>query len=407
MKKQLFILLFLATLCSCDYSIKQKFFWQEENATVFNDSLTFVSNGIKYIPINSKTSVSSIPYLNILTLSGVEYLYFYNHYSNQLFIYHFSSDSLIKTITFDSQGPNELLPNTTNQVLLTSLDTIITYDTATKRISFFKDSVLFNRINLYQITDGKTLNTYKVWQPSLMEGFIKRGNNLYFTLHQYLSYALFNCSGNCNYNTVLAVNITNKDAAGKLPVPKIYSYGNWGVQTAIPTHLFHTHNANQRKFVYSFAADPYLYIEENDGYSKIFVGSKYFKKIYPMMLRKRNVDKEKSWKHCATSPFYGRVFYDQYNDLYYRFTTHGVSNDEYDKGTKSGPFSIIILNEKFEKVGEVYFDKNCADNYSLKHIVLCKKGFFILRNDVYNNHPDSIPLEHFTISKLASPKQTE
>lgn len=404
MRNTFFVLLLVSGLGSCDYSVKNKFHWQAENSTIYNDSVTLVSNGVKSFPITQKTSVATIPYLNTLVQQGTEYLYFYNYYSNQVFIYNFTSEILVKAVEYDNQGPNELLPNTTNQVLLTSLDTLIAFDRQAKRISFFRDSVMYDRIDLYQITSRDKLNTYQVWQPSLMECFFMRGDSLFFSLHQYLCYAMLICEGDCNYNSVLTVDIRAKTASARLGVPEIYRYGNWGTQTAQPTHLFHTYNLNQQKFVYSFAADPFLYVEEGEGYGKFFVGSKYFKTIYPQSFSKNKIDKDNSWRHCSTSPFYDRIFYDRYSRLYYRFALHGIALDDYDKGSKSGAFSIIIINEKFKKVGEVYFDKSIAKNYSLKHIVITREGLFILRNDIYSEQPNFISLERFEVKRVSEEK---
>ena len=108
------------------------------------------------------------------------------------------------------------------------------------------------------------------------------------------------------------------------------------------------------KLIYSFQADEKLY--ETDYQSKLLsplstVPSRYIKSILASSTIEFNP--EIIAKEGTENPRYGRVLYDAKRGLYYRVAKLASTvEDEHNYN-----FSIIILNEKFEILGEHLFNK--------------------------------------------------
>ena len=82
---------------------------------------------------------------------------------------------------------------------------------------------------------------------------------------------------------------------------------------------------------------------------------------------------------------YGGVFYDKYRELYYRIATGGIeeinatflSREIYD----SKPISVIILNNKFEKIGETLLPSKTHDPLG---VFVGPEGLYISNSNLEN-----------------------
>lgn len=131
---------------------------------------------------------------------------------------------------------------------------------------------------------------------------------------------------------------------------------------------------NGEYFIYSFAYDENIYIAnlKHDSVQKIPVKSDYFKEVkLPDELTASPID-------FCTNSWYGNLLYDKYRNVYYRIA---YPQNEIEKNIRPTElicygrknFSIIILDEKFNKIGETKFP-----NYTYNPRVM-----FILEDGLY------------------------
>lgn len=88
---------------------------------------------------------------------------------------------------------------------------------------------------------------------------------------------------------------------------------------------------------------------------------------------------------------YWHFIYDKYRNLYYRFVIFPCTLDLNDTklvrtyNTVRQEFSIIIMNDKFEILGETKFSK---DTYHPKMVFVGEKGLYISENNLFNESFD-------------------
>lgn len=85
-------------------------------------------------------------------------------------------------------------------------------------------------------------------------------------------------------------------------------------------------------------------------------------------------------RFLATRPGYGDVKEDPYREIYYRQAFHPCSYEDTEKGKVKGPgdqpWSLIVLNEGFEKLGEVRMD---PEEHLPGPLLVSRKGLLIPR----------------------------
>ena len=88
----------------------------------------------------------------------------------------------------------------------------------------------------------------------------------------------------------------------------------------------------------------------------------------------------------SEEPKYSHIMYDKYRNIYYRFVEMPceLADNEtpYDESApKAREFSVIILNDKFEIIGETKFPGN---KYFYKMSFVGKDGLYISENNLAN-----------------------
>ena len=154
-------------------------------------------------------------------------------------------------------------------------------------------------------------------------------------------------------------------------------------------------------FVYSFPMCHDLYIKSPQGkVRKVAASSPY---ALGTTIRKNTIinDNTDEIKADIEGYKYRFIVYDPYRSVYYRFVTHPMSYLDPATGLPrrrdEKPFSIIILDKNFNKIGERVFP---AKQYLIDNYFLNSRGLWIS-----NNHPANPEMEEdylsFTLLKLA------
>jgi hypothetical protein len=140
-------------------------------------------------------------------------------------------------------------------------------------------------------------------------------------------------------------------------------------------------------FVYSFNFEENIIIASTDHkeIQRIRVKSKYIDKINNPH-EKRPSDGMLGAKRMCEAPFYGNLIYDKYRKVYYRIAypeTEMEMGENYIELWKAGRkrFSIIILDEHFNIIGETLFPDYI---YKSKVMFVEKDGLFICNSHEKN-----------------------
>ena len=146
---------------------------------------------------------------------------------------------------------------------------------------------------------------------------------------------------------------------------------------------------NGKELVYSFGMDENLYtVSLDDGkVMKHFAKSRF---IDELKTPKVSDDLAVVAKRLCEYPFYGNIYYDKYRRLYYRVV---YPQEEYEKEENfvdlwqfgRGKFSIIVLNEDFEVLGETFFP---AYDYRSDLVLILEDGVYLSTSHYKNSSFD-------------------
>lgn len=120
------------------------------------------------------------------------------------------------------------------------------------------------------------------------------------------------------------------------------------------------------RIIYSFPVDHNLYVYNNKGLPEGTYPAKSddITEFYITPEEKRK-DFQFAMKMYSCAPNYHSLVYDAFRNLYYRIAEHAIPLENED-GTvpdkKSKTWSIIVLNEQLERLGEVKFPSNTYFN---------------------------------------------
>jgi hypothetical protein len=135
-----------------------------------------------------------------------------------------------------------------------------------------------------------------------------------------------------------------------------------------------------------------------------YVGSTHIEAIEPYQSNVRFFEKQnpsvKDYNqslHGYSISDYQGILYDRFNRIYYRIAYLRPSLDRVESGEQTPDFSIIILNEQFEKIGERVFKKNV---YDPSKIVATSLGLLIGRRDFYAKDENFMVFEVFRPSSI-------
>ncbi len=303
------------------------------------------------------------------------WLFNLNQHTNTLQMFDLEKEKLHKKITFKKEGEQGvgrifgfyvhnldsifLFPPHQGKVFLTDtskvIRNVITYETPLKHTPAFVLSSYFSSKPV--VNDGKMIVKTHV------EGDHKKINDQELS-EKYLSYSIDLQNGKVD------------------PLPHHYPAG---YLSEGKRHFEASFAVSPSKMVYSLYADHSLYYANaasSDLKSKLAV-SKYLEndfENYPLS----GTGMEKV-KYFSGSPHYESLLYDPYRKVYYRFCFPKVKaeGEKAIKKLRIYPklFSIMILNEDLNIIGETLMDK---DKYYPNNCFVAKEGLYISINHADN-----------------------
>ena len=147
----------------------------------------------------------------------------------------------------------------------------------------------------------------------------------------------------------------------------------------------HDYNEKDNRLVCSFMKYDSIMVTDDLQHVKWYnAKSKYLKSMKPNV--NNHTNDVNALIRNDESPKYSHIMYDKYRDVYYRFAEMPceLAKDEtpYDnQAPKAREFSVIILNDKFEIIGETKFP---GSKYFYKMSFVGKDGLYISENNLAN-----------------------
>ena len=252
--------------------------------------------------------------------------------------------------------------------------------------------------NKYEIVDYEAEKDVGFPQPTSFRPFKVYKDNVYFSCVMGKRPTDFS-----DYGMVLKYNLKTRERSYILPLPTVYNEVYWGDWYKYQVHF--DVNAKANKIVVGSAINPYMYHADLDGKNlsePTYFGSEYFKVIEPMKDEVTyGIDGRINWEKVGAfskiNPDFGKIIYDAYRDVYYRFVFLRASHkDPKEPGFGRTDISLIVLNTNFEKLGEFKFS---TKKYFFGSIGVTEKGLWVARKDLYAENEDEITFSVFELSE--------
>jgi hypothetical protein len=364
MKIYFFPILFLI-LVSCS---RKK---EAEKNTSYTHNLTLSNKKIQ-LAIDDSTSLES-NYFQIIEYRGVELLAVESKHKNSIQFYSLESKKLVKELKFPREGVAPI--RQIHGFSWINWDSIIVFD------KWRSSGILVDSTGA--IVDQIVLKTS---EKSFNHASMNRSPNLSINGKIYIfefpninleDEQLF--SGNVKFEYVYDIK-TKKGEYLNFSWPEIYKGNFWGFYHTFPSRVEGQNNA----IVYSFGIDDNLQVLKPNGtIEKHKARSDYFNSIRPTDLN------ENQSESFLKRGIYAMVIYDKYRNVYYRIagleTDHILSNGK-PKTDIHKPYSIIILDENFHKIGETVLVP--VEQFLIKDWFVCKAGLCISTANPLNNEID-------------------
>lgn len=200
-------------------------------------------------------------------------------------------------------------------------------------------------------------------------------------------------------NPIMVVDLDNKQISGAFHFPSLYSEGAYGTMF----HDFYvSYQAQKSRFIYSFPIDDYIYETDLAGYEKKHLAKSDFKTqpTKPMFTDSATpIPKyEEKQKYYLTTLAYKGIFTDSQRGFLFRVAELPITDTDYNLQdpikSKTKKISIIILNDDFNKIGEV---KMPDYKYNGGMIYVAPEGLSIAQNNT--DQEDFLIVDIFEVVK--------
>lgn len=357
-------MLLFSALISCNKKETQTD--QTRNRT---DVVELIEKGKKEFLLDSNTSYQTLMMsVYAVPKSSKRYLVYENRIGQTVQFYDFDEGNLAKEIKYEREGPNGV--GKIRGFYVHTLDSV--YLMSSKHYQLILVDSMGKVLNRYplisrdtQVADWSLPAIYTSTPAILKDGIL---NFFGFPESKPIH----------KKQPVLAIQLSNFVCELRYRYPKLYQMGeSWGMLggqvsvTATPTG----------SFLYSFACDPYVYeTTDHETDLKHFAGSRFFERTEPW---EKGMGDGAEEAYVTRSCFRG-IVYDSFREVYYRFTHLKLPalNARNERNTIwNKPMSVIILNNKFQVIGETRLESN---RYDFRNWLVVKEGLLICNSNQHN-----------------------
>ena len=349
----------------------------------------YATDKMKSFNLDSDTKYNAFYLYPFSDSVGKEYLSFLNYSSNQVLFYDLKSCNFLFKINMPAEGPDGIVQPSgyyikdLDNIYLTSYaySGLIQVDTAShiiKRIPYGKTDSGFKFLPSYVLSSHPYTIPYSIGgrihlMPPLVERF---------------------CPADKTPLCVSIDTVSSQFVASEITYTDVLSEEELAANDTRCSRVF-----DGKTFIYSFYVDEDIIIADKDHkeFRRIKSASQYIKS--PVEKQKQGVKGPQSNLEVAR---YGDLIYDKYRKVYYRFAYPQVELD--DKINWRGKavygrkkFSVIILDEQFNRLGETLFPESIYNSYVF---FVNKDGLYISRDyqvGIGNQSEDFMTFELFEL----------
>jgi hypothetical protein len=369
----------------------------EENASKYTKVMDLYSVKLKEFPLepNVRFSTSSI---GVSQIGDSEYLSFLDTDLLRVVIFDYHIPENHRIVQMEYEGPHGVGNLSTSAHYLHSFDSIYVLIHFRGELVQLSDCGKVPR--RYMLEDFKNKRNPPMPMPSTSAPILFADGKL--LIASTISFFQGDYHG---FPSSMSVDLTSMEVEYLSTFPELYSKAYWGTKFKYEPGI--AYNPSSDELVISYPVDPFLQkINLNDGSEqRFFVGSEFFESIPPYRndpdhYAKRVVgtlDLEEQNHALSTSDFRG-IYFDRNRKLYYRVA---LIRPDFEKlsVSKVPNFSIIIMNEQLEKIGERFFSSSI---YDPAHIFLSSEGINLFRKDLYGKNENKITFEVFEPKNISS-----
>lgn len=306
--------------------------------------------------------------------------------NNQAFIYslnrlHHSIDkyattgSLLDRISLQKEGPNGV--GLISNFFVKTPDSIFVISSRKHHVSIINSKGVLLRTYPYLYNNKEELGKGLISYGTYANQILVKNNVLYVgaTPFDDPTFKRFYDKGKAGLELDLVSGSVNSITF--LPEQWLKNYEDGFVLTGQQTEVGYTYNAAENKCIISYKVDNEVY--EVDLLTKQTVihdaGSCFFDKIqWYQKVKALSHDVEGEFKYYSKQPQYASIYYDQYQQMYYRFVAHPNKAKQNDFDGKSWfIYSIVILDKRLNKVGETLLQ----DGFQPNNVLITPKGIYL------------------------------
>jgi hypothetical protein len=337
-----------------------------------NDNYGLNNNRIKFIGFDS--IVFKIDGLSFQYARAIQYFEdsinkhftYFNSKNRSIYFFDYSTkkqDFIWNTEDYDGIFDSYYIINT---------DSIFLFNTKQKILSLynmngnFKDKFVFETKEM--ITDSAIL-PFPYLETSLP--LVCYEGSLYLT-----GYHVGEFEGlNLQRKTVYKYSMQNKNLKHIIDFPDLYNNYNWGTTYFYTTSSTYNPSIHSLILNYPLCHDLFVYNLKTEKGKYVNAGSSHIESIEPFSKDKKDfADLDTRVKYYLGNASYTSVYYDKYKNIYYRLAALPLQfiDENIQDCWEKRKYSLIILNNNFEYVGEV-----SLTGILPTHVFVAKNGIHI------------------------------
>lgn len=338
----------------------------------------------KIFILDSET-VQTTSIIQLFTQNDTLFFSFANEYDNSVVIYDYFSGDFITKIKFEKEGPNGV--GNFTSYYYHSIDSIFIYHQMYGKISILNNFAIKHKEFNFNV---RSLASSELDPPSLFP--VTRSPMR--KVCNFMVYTGVQASQDKKKQrpTTALYDLNTNEIKFANNLPELYGNYNWG-------NLFAYNCActtfNNNTMVLSFGADHNIlvYNIETDENSVFIAKTKHFSKIRPFHLLD-HMDRLAEDNHYMNNLCYRNILYDEYRNLFYRFAFLPYPKYNKEERYLRRPFSVIILDSKFNVVGETLLPEF---EYLISQTFVSPDGLHI---QILSDDDDLMIFKTFNINKF-------
>lgn len=347
------VLLFFFSIYGCENS--ESYSRLDINGNYGTVSIRATSDTIKF-PLDEDVLPHSQSF-NYQELDGRKYIAFTDRMSQRFILFEFSKRKLILKIHFPEKIKklNAFFKNFDSIYVVDNNKTVYRFDTS----GSIKETIDFG------IDDGPI--TAQIY-TSNSTPLIFDGDILYFPAYPNL--VDNKLSDMQEWKVLYKLDIKAGRAALVQKLPGLYMSNLYGANYLFPYYCYN----DRRQFVFSFAADPFIYVSNQRDHSVFYSGESKFlsKTIEPVKNKKELNSGSGTTNAFLLRDSYGPIYYDSFHKRYLRVAERKISKADFLAKIWDKEHSLIIFDQEFNIVGESTIDRRI----NLKTLFISSDGIF-------------------------------